>query len=125
MVHCSISISRICQPLAGLSSAETGLNGEHTIIHKLLRFYTFKMSVDTATLPELLLSSQQTVIFYLFIASRCRPGFLTLLLFAPIFFFFFTRIQFADTSICISCKVKLLATAQSLIFQDTKGSRRL
>lgn len=40
-------------------------------------------------------------------------------------FFIFMRIQFADAAICISCKVKLLATAQSLIFQDSKGSRRL
>lgn len=39
--------------------------------------------------------------------------------------FIFTRTQFANADICISCKVKLLSTAQSLIFQDSKGSRRL
>lgn len=76
MVHCSISIRGICQLLTGLSSTQTGLNGEHAVIHKLLRFYTFKMSVDIAVLPELLFSLPQTVIFYLFIVSRCRPGFI-------------------------------------------------
>lgn len=54
MAQCSLSISRIRQPLAGLSSTETGLNGEHAVLHKLLRFYTFKMSVDIVMLPELL-----------------------------------------------------------------------
>lgn len=94
MVQCSISISRICQPFTGLSSSETDLNGEHAVMHKLLRFYTFETPVDIAMLPGLLFWLQRThlFIFYLFIVSRCLPGFLTLLLFATIFFIF-TRIN--------------------------------
>lgn len=35
--------------------------------------------------------------------------------------FIFTRTQFANAHICISCKVRLLSTAQSLIFQHAAG----
>lgn len=122
MAQCSLSISTICQPLTGLSSTETGLNGEHAVLHKLLRFYILRMSVDIVMLPELLgrssficLSCQGVgqVFFFFDTSSICTPCFI------------FTRTQFANADICISCKVKLLSTAQSLIFQDSKGSRRL
>lgn len=75
---------------AGISSStETGLNGEHAVKHQLLRFYTLKMSVDIVMLPELLLSSPQTVIFYLFIRYQgLFFVFLTLLLFASSFYFY-------------------------------------
>lgn len=80
MVHCSESISGIWQPPAGLSSAETDPNGEHAVMHKLLRFYTFRMSVGIVPLPEPFITA--TVIFYLFITSSCWQ---TSSLFASIF----------------------------------------
>lgn len=81
MAQCSLSISTICQPLAGLSSTETGLNGEHAVLHKLLRFYILRMSVDIVMLPELLWRSS-------FICSSCQGV-------GQVFFFFLTLLQFA------------------------------
>lgn len=122
MAHCSISISTICQRLAGLSSTETGLNGEHAVIHKLLRFYTLETSPDIAR-AVIFITTDCHLLFVYPVDVSARFVFDT----SPVclHFLFFMGIQFADTAICISCQVKLLATAQSLILQDSEGSRRL
>lgn len=105
MARCSISLDRIRQPLAGLSALRQALtentqcdiNSSGFTLSKHLWILSRRQSCDGG---------------HLFMAvSRVWTGLL----------FIFTRNQFANTHICISCKVKLLSTAQSLIFQHSAG----